>query len=194
VGALALILFFGSHLIIGLAGMEGVLLFVAGTILVLAEVFLVPGVGVFGVLGGMGMLAGVYLSMLGGLPTILDFTRAGSVLTTSLVLGLVGAWFLLRRLPASRRLAKLGIFLGQETSRETGYLSAAPRGDLVGAEGVALTDLRPAGTGLVGEERVDVVSESEWISHGSPIRIVASEGYRHVVRLVPKAVQETGAE
>jgi hypothetical protein len=31
---------------------------------------------------------------------------------------------------------------------------------------------------------VDVVSESEWIEHGTPIRIVASEGYRHVVRSV----------
>jgi hypothetical protein len=47
-----------------------------------------------------------------------------------------------------------------------------------------MTDLRPAGTGEFGEERVDVVTESEWIEHGSRIRIVSSQGYRHVVRLV----------
>ena len=51
-------------------------------------------------------------------------------------------------------------------------------------EGVALTDLRPSGTGQFGEERLDVVSESKWIEHGTPIRVVASEGYRHVVRPV----------
>jgi hypothetical protein len=27
-----------------------------------------------------------------------------------------------------------------------------------------------------------VVSESEWITEGTPIRIISAEGYRHVVR------------
>jgi membrane-bound ClpP family serine protease len=37
---------------------------------------------------------------------------------------------------------------------------------------------------LFGEERIDVVSESEWINEGTPIRIISAEGYRHVVRSV----------
>ncbi len=191
VGALSLGLFFGSHLIIGLAGLEGVLVFLLGTVLLLVEVFLVPGFGIFGALGAAAMLGGAYLSLLGGLPTVDDFTRAGSVLTGSLVIMLLGSWVLLKRLPASRRLTNLGIFLGQETSRESGFTSAEPRSDLIGAEGVALTDLRPAGTGLFGEERVDVVSDSEWIEHGSPIRIVSAEGYRRIVRLVQRPALES---
>jgi membrane-bound serine protease (ClpP class) len=187
-GILSLALFFGSHLIVGLAGLEGLIVFGLGVVLVLAEVFLIPGMGIFGVIGGVAVLAGIYMSMLGGLPTTEDFARAGSVLTSALVLVLVSSWFLVRRLPASRRLTNLGIFLGQETSRETGYASAQRRAELVGVEGVAITDLRPAGTGQFGDERVDVVSESEWIEHGTPIRIVASEGYRHVVRPAAKAV------
>jgi membrane-bound serine protease (ClpP class) len=183
-GILALSLFFGSHLIIGLAGMEGILLFGAGLILVLVEVFLIPGVGVFGILGGVGMLTGVYMSLLGGLPTAPDFARASGVLSSSLLLVLVSSWMLLRRLPSNRRLTRLGIFLGEATDKETGYTSAVRRAELVGQEGTALTDLRPAGTGLFGDERVDVVSESEWIEAGSPIRIISSEGYRHVVRLL----------
>lgn len=183
-GALSLALFFGSHLIVGLAGLEGLIIFSAGVVLILVEVFFFPGVGVFGILGAIGALAGVYMSMLGGLPTYADFTRAGGVLTTSLVLAMVFSWILVKRLPASRRLTNLGIFLGQETSAETGYTSAAPRSDLVGVEGVAITDLRPAGTGQFGNERIDVVTESEWIGHGSVIRIVASEGYRRIVRLI----------
>ena len=55
------------------------------------------------------------------------------------------------------------------------------RVDLVGQEGVALTDLRPAGTARIGAERVDVVTEGEYVSQGAPIRVVRSEGYRHVV-------------
>ena len=96
-------------------------------------------------------------------------------------------WLLLRRLPASRRLWSSGVFLKQQESRATGYTSAARREDLVGKEGIALTDLRPSGTGLFGEERIDVVSESQWVERGSSIRIIASEGYRQVVRLVGTA-------
>ena len=192
-GALSLALFFGSHLIIGLAGLEGLIVFGAGVVLILVEVFFIPGMGVFGILGAIGALAGVYMSMLGGLPTFADFTRAGGVLTTSLVIAMVFSWFLVKRLPASRRLTNLGIFLGQETSAEIGYTSADPRSDLVGVEGVAITDLRPAGTGQFGEERIDVVTESEWIEHGSRIRIVASEGYRRIVRLI-SAPEEGTAE
>jgi membrane-bound ClpP family serine protease len=29
---------------------------------------------------------------------------------------------------------------------------------------------------------VDVVSESEWITEGTPVKVVSAEGYRHVVR------------
>ncbi len=123
-----------------------------------------------------------------------DFTRAGGVLTTSLTLVLLTSWFMLRKLPSNRRLTNLGIFLGEETSKETGYTSAVRRKDLAGAEGVAMTDLRPAGTGLFGEERIDVVSDSEWIAHGTPIRIVSSEGYRHVVRPIATQPIGTGEE
>jgi len=184
-GLLSLALFFGSHFIIGLAGLEGILLFAAGLVLVLVEVFVLPGVGVFGIFGGLAMLLGVYLSLLGSLPTAVDFSRASSVLSAALAMVLVSSWLLLRRLPSNRRLHRLGIFLGEATDRETGFVSAVARVELLGKEGVAMTDLRPSGTGLFGEERVDVVSESEWIEAGSPIRIIASEGYRQVVRRIP---------
>ncbi len=193
-GVLSLSLFFGSHLIIGLAGMEGILLFALGIVLILVEAFVLPGFGVFGIVGALGVLAGVYMSMLGGLPTAPDFTRAGGVLSASIALVMVSSWALLRRLPANRRLFKLGIFLGESTDRDTGYTSSHRRDELVGLEGRAITDLRPAGTGLFGEERIDVVSEQDWIESGSPIRIVASEGYRHVVRLVERPPGETGSD
>ncbi len=181
-GALSLALFFGSHLIVGLAGAEGVLLFGAGVLLLLVEVFLLPGLGVFGILGAIAILAGIYMSLLGGIPVADDFTRASAVLAATLAMVLASTWMLVRRMPANRRLTRLGIFLGESTDRETGYTSAIRRTDLKGAVGTAVTDLRPAGTGLFGDERVDVVADSEWIEAGSPIRILSSEGYRHVVR------------
>jgi membrane-bound serine protease (ClpP class) len=181
-GLLALSLFFGSHLILGLAGLEDLLVFGAGVVLIGVEIFVVPGFGLFGVLGGFAVLAGIFLSLLGGIPTAPDFAQAGAVLSTSLLIILITSWAILRHLPQSSRLARSGVFLLTKGRRDAGWASASRRPDLVGREGMALTDLRPSGTGLFGEERVDVVSESEWIEEGTEIRVVSSEGYRHIVR------------
>jgi membrane-bound serine protease (ClpP class) len=47
-----------------------------------------------------------------------------------------------------------------------------------------MTDLRPSGVGVFNDERIDVVSESEWIEEGTPLRIVSAEGSRNVVRAI----------
>jgi membrane-bound serine protease (ClpP class) len=185
-GILSLALFFGSHLLVGLAGLEDVMLFAGGLVLVAVEVFIIPGFGLFGILGGAGVVAGMYMAMLGGLPTAPDFTRAGMVLSTTILLILVSAWAIIRSLPGNPRLARSGIFLLSRTHRDVGYESAPMRSDLVGRAGTAITDLRPSGTALIGDERVDVVSEAEWIQSGTPIRVVSAEGYRHVVRPAPR--------
>jgi membrane-bound serine protease (ClpP class) len=191
-GILALALFFGSHLIIGLAGLEDVLLFGGGLVLLGIEVFIIPGFGVFGVLGGLGIAAGLYMSLLGGIPTVPDFTRAGMVLSTTILIILVSAWALIRSLPGSSRLTRSGIFLGERTDRAIGYESSHPREELVGVRGEALTDLRPSGTALIRGERIDVVSESEWIPKGTRVEVVSAEGYRHVVRMVGSEASSAG--
>jgi membrane-bound serine protease (ClpP class) len=184
VGLAALGAFFGSHLLLGLAGWEDVMIFGAGVVLLAVEILLIPGFGVAGLLGLGGIVGGLFLSLLGSYPTAQDIASASGVITTSLLVVLVTAWVLLRRLPDSGRLARRGIFLLTRTSRDTGYTSQEERPELVGVEGVALTDLRPTGVGKFGDEHVDVVSDSGWVSQGTPIRILASEGYRHVVRPV----------
>jgi membrane-bound serine protease (ClpP class) len=189
-GLLSLALFFGSHLILGLAGMEDFIMLGAGVILIAVEVFIIPGFGLFGVLGGVGVLGGIYMSMIGGVPTLPDFAQAGAILSTSILIILITSWALLRHLPHSSRLAKSGVFLLDQGEREDGWASASPRPDLLGREGLALTDLRPSGTVLLGEERVDAVSESEWIEEGTDIRVVSSEGYRLVVRPLRPASPE----
>ena len=67
-GLLSLSLFFGSHLIIGLAGWEDLLVFGAGVLFFAAEVMIIPGFGFFGLLGLVGMGAGIYMSLLGDCP------------------------------------------------------------------------------------------------------------------------------
>ena len=189
-GLISLGLFFGSNMIVGLAGLEDVLIVGAGLVLLGIEAFVVPGFGIFGVAGIVAILAGLYMSLLGNIPTMPDFTRAAWVLTSSMLLLIGSAWALIRALPSSSRLAESGIFLLAKTASATGYESAEVRSDLVGKHGTAITDLRPAGTALVGDERIDVVSESEWISAGTPVKILSAEGYRHIVRSVSEQEAE----
>lgn len=181
-GIASLGLFFGSHMILGLAGWEELILLGAGLVLLGVEIFVVPGFGVFGLAGIVAVLASLYLSLVGSMATGFDFSQAAMVLSASIAIVIVGAWTIVRLLPRNERFRRSGIMLGDRLTRETGYLSAPVRHDLVGQQGIALTDLRPAGTGQFGDERLDVVADGGWISRGTPIRIVRSEGYRHVVQ------------
>ncbi|HHY59202.1 MAG TPA: hypothetical protein GX504_01180, partial [Clostridia bacterium] len=103
----------------------------------------------------------------------------------SLVLSLLGtiAFLLLsiKFLPTRRVWQKL--VLGVKQKNESGYV--APEVSLtrlVGAEGVALTVLRPAGTAEINGEKVDVVAEGSYIPSQTPIKVVKVEGTRVVVR------------
>ncbi len=181
VGFTSLGMFFGSSVLIGLAGMEEVILLGLGVIAVAVEVFLLPGFGIAGILGALLIGASMVLAMLGSFPTGADVIRALAVLGASMIITLAIGISWLRHLPNSKRFSGL-IHLDTAQSGE-GYVSALPRGDLIGKSGEAMTDLRPAGVATVNGERIDVVTEGEYISTGARVEVVRAEGYRHVVRL-----------
>jgi membrane-bound serine protease (ClpP class) len=116
------------------------------------------------------------------------------MMSAALIVVLVAGWALIRYLPTNRRFLSTGIFLGESTKKEGGYLSSAVRSELIGLRGSAVTDLHPAGVGRFGEERLDVVAEEGWLEEGTPIVVVRAEGYRHVVRaLEPEEMEAEGA-
>jgi membrane-bound serine protease (ClpP class) len=181
-GLVSLGLFFGSHLIIGLAGWEVIILLAIGIMLLLVEALILPGFGVAGVLGTVAVGVSIFLSLIGKMPTMFDIMIAMQVLGTAVIIVGVTSWQLLKRLPQEGRAQ--GLLHRTSMLRELGYSSAALREDLVGLQGVTLTDLRPAGTARFGDERVDVVSSGSWVQAGTPVRVVRAEGYRHIVEPV----------
>lgn len=182
-GVASLALFFGSHFIIGLAGWEVALLLGMGLILLLVEIFVLPGFGVAGVAGMVALLMSIFLSLVGRVPTSGDVLIALNILAGAMIIVGFAGWQLIKRLPADRRARKL--LHNEELTRELGYVSARRRDDLIGLEGVTLTDLRPAGTARIVDEKVDVVSDGAWVPAGTPVRVVRAEGYRHVVVPTP---------
>ncbi len=182
VGLLSLALHFGAHFLVGLAGAEDILLVLAGVGLVAVEVLVIPGFGVIGILGGGAIIGGLFMMQLGDFPTASNFIQVLTGISVGTILVVVTGWALLRRVPKSGRLQRSGVLLPAQTTRDAGYTSADVRREMVGREGVALTDLRPSGVGLFGDERVDIVAEGGWIEEGAQIRIASAEGYRHTVR------------
>ncbi|MEO6055561.1 MAG: NfeD family protein [Gemmatimonadales bacterium] len=176
-------LFFGSSFLIGLAGWEEVLLLGLGLLAIGVEVFILPGFGAAGLLGAAAVASAVLLALIGGSPSAADVTQALVVLGASLAITVAVTYAWIRHLPNSGRFA--GLILRGVSGQADGYISAPARLDLMGQEGVALTDLRPAGTALVAQERVDVVTEGEYVPQGHAVRVVRSEGYRLVVRGLP---------
>jgi membrane-bound serine protease (ClpP class) len=173
-------LFFGSSMLLGLAGWEEVLLLGLGLIALGLEVFVLPGFGVAGILGIVLISASMLLALVGNTPTVADFLQAGAVLAASLVVTGAVLFGWLRHLPNSERWG--GLFLKTSSNVGEGFISAPPRPELVGTAGVATTDLRPSGTATFDGERMDVVTEGEFVKAGTGVTIVRSDGYRHVVR------------
>ena len=56
--------------------------------------------------------------------------------------------------------------------------------ELLNQTGTAFTTLRPAGTAIINDKRVDVVTEGALIEKGTAIKVVAIEGLRVVVRAI----------
>ena len=194
-GLLLLALFFWGHMLAELSGWEGVALVVIGLVLITIEVLAIPGFGVAGLLGLGTFFSGLFISMVGQGAASSDFLRATLVLTGATTLIIIGAWLILKYMP--RRRSFSGLALQTSLSSGSGLEeSAAGEGEMkgagpsitytkiVGARGIALTDLRPAGVAIIDNHRVDVVTEGDFIEEGRAIEVIADEEYRRVVKMV----------
>jgi membrane-bound serine protease (ClpP class) len=171
-GISALLLFFYGHLVAGLAGLETVILFAVGVILIVLELF-VPG-GILGIIGLGAVVTSFFLATD-------DIAGMGLSLLIAMLVTIIAMVLLFTVFGKKIRLFDR-IVLRDSTNTEQGYVSNVSRIELVGQEGVTLTPLRPAGTAVIKEERIDVVTEGNFIGANKKVRIVKAEGSRIVVR------------
>lgn len=170
IGVTALGLFFAGNFLVGTANWVDLALAVIGAVLLIVEMF-IPGFGIFG-FAGLGMLA---LSIFLAVP---DQKNALSYMIWTAVAGSVAFAMIARQF--SRR--GLGKWLTLEQTAK-GWEEARPDlSGLVGQTGEALTALRPAGTAQFGEQRVEVMTEGEFVAPGTKVRVLAVEGARVTVR------------
>ncbi len=175
-------MFFGSHYIVNLANIVEIILFILGAALLLLEIFVIPGFGLAGVGGIILMIAGIYLSLVGKLKQVdpSSLSSAAGYLAFSLILTILGALIIIKLFPKSS--IWRNISLAESQLRDKGYIASRDYRGYLGKEGKALSPLRPAGIGLFDGERLDVVSEGEFIEKDTPIVISHIDGYRLIVR------------
>jgi membrane-bound serine protease (ClpP class) len=173
-GLSALLLFFYGHMVAGLAGYETLILFVIGIGLIIAEFFL-PG-GIAGIAGIAAVLGSLFLAAD-------NAAHMGMSILIAMGVSILASILMIKVFGKKMKFFKK-IILTDSTNTEKGYISNKSRLELLGLEGYALTALRPSGTVVIGDERIDVVSEGGFILKGAKIKVVKAEGSRIVVREV----------
>ena len=183
-GVIALLLFFGSSYILNLASALDIILFVAGIVLLALEIFVIPGFGVTGISGIILIFVSLFLALTPNGPffNYENISIAIIQLTGAIVGALILIFLLAKFLPKTNAFNRL--ILANEEKADQGFVSYPSEKELLGAEGVALTTLRPAGTAEFNGKRVDVVADWEYVERGKRIKVLRVEGIKVVVKEV----------
>ncbi len=188
-GTIAIICFavvFAGYALLGTVGSVELIMFVMGLILLVLEIFIIPGFGVAGITGIILIVASLVLSMQGFVLPSFEWQR-GVLRRNLLVVGLsmvssfVIFGVLAYSLPQLRLFSRLT--LGASQKAEEGFtVQTKEEGELVGKRGTAVTTLRPSGKAEIGEEILYVETDGEFVESGTPVEVVEVSGNRIRVR------------
>lgn len=189
VSLLAAALYFAPLYLEGLAANWEILAFAIGIVLILAEIFVIPGFGLAGISGIILTIGGLALAMLRNVNFDFSFVSTDEIGQSffMVVIAMITPLFLL-------------VVFGKQLFNSPFFEKLAPKENLsshkgfsvrenalkhlVGASGKAITDLRPAGKATINNERHEVISEGDFISSGMEVKVLRVQGNYLVVAKV----------
>jgi membrane-bound serine protease (ClpP class) len=169
VGIAALVLFFGTHVYAGFSNAFVVALGLFGVLGILFELHVLPGHGLAGTLGLVALAASIVLSF--GFAFVFVAAQA---ISTAIVLSVIFFALAARVYPQNAFVARLA-FAGVQGPD---YVASADHRALLGRTGIASSYLRPAGVATIDGQRVDVLTEGEFVTAGTAVRVTRVEGAR----------------
>ena len=137
--------------------------------------FIIPGFGIFGISGIIAIAAGIYYFLGGGLDAMYMLLVVAIVITIVCIL-------VFKYLPIKMKWNPFVLLERQENRH--GYVSSDNEEKYLGKTGEVVTPLRPAGTILVDNVRIDVVTFGDYITTGLKVKVVKVEGNKLFVRKV----------
>jgi membrane-bound serine protease (ClpP class) len=194
--ALAFLLFFWSHYLSGTADQLEIILFLVGLVCLALELFVFPGVGVFGMSGILLILTSIVMASHTFVwPTQeYEYRELGYTLiqiSVAMVAVGAGAVVLARYFPSLPLFNRL--VLKPEPWTGTGVDDAVVKPSLEGYESLAFligesgrstTMLRPTGKARFGELLIDVIADGYFIEPDMLVEVIDVQGTRVIVKRV----------
>lgn len=173
IGVVVLGLFFGANIMIETTQYWMIGLFILGVLLLIIEIF-IPGFGVFGV-------SGIICCVLSIISVFSNTRQALTSVIFALIASFVIVYLLLKYVIKKPVLNKLVLDTKQEKSK--GYTTSYKNSQkFLGKTGTTLTPLRPSGTAAFNGEKLDVLSEGEFILEGEKVVVIKVEGNKIMVK------------
>lgn len=185
-GLICLSLVFWGKYMVHLAQWTELILIGIGILLILAEIFIIPGFGIAGIGGIVLLLVGIYLSYV---PFFIPqapwdfqmFQDTLLILLTSLTATSIGILVIAYYMPSIPLLNRL-VLAKTISNDEKPTTRGASEEEILGRKGVCLTDLRPVGRARFGGKILEVVADSTYISKGSKVSVTEVKNNRILVR------------
>ena len=150
------------------------LIFIGGIALIGLEMF-IPG----GIVGTVGVVTLVYAIIYVNKSTY----YIAFILIISLILAVI-LYYVNRNVFHKKLMFLDRLVLNASISTEDGYVASESRVELLGRKLIAYTDLRPAGVAILDNEKLDVVTDGDFIEKGNKIEVIRVEGMRIVVKKI----------
>ncbi len=193
-GILCLSLVFFNQYLVGLANYTELIFFLLGFLLLGVEVFVLPGFGVAGIMALVVLAVGLVLSLQGFVLPNPDLPWEGPLMVQNLgqvmgsflgalVVSLLVVRFVLPRMATIVQGPYLAATLENSHADSKETLGISP-----GETGVAITLLRPSGKVKIGTQKIDAITQGDFIEPGTHIR-VAQVKHNHVIVEREKRVQ-----
>lgn len=146
----------------------------AALFLIFLEIAVIPGFGMCGILGSILFIIGIVLAYLK-----LSSTSAMAVSIVACLGVLLLFGFVVWVLPHTTMGKK---FVLQESSPvPEDLLAVSDNRRFLEAEGVAVSNLRPSGIAKIADERVDVITEGDFVEKGTKVKVIKTTAGKVIV-------------
>ena len=180
VACTAAVLYFAPLYIDGLAANWEILIFVVGVILLIFEIFVIPGFGIAGISGFILILAALVLALVGNVNFDFEFVPGREIgrglitVSAGFIIYFVLLLLFFKKLTGKGPIGRLALNSAQD--KDEGYIGVPPElQQYIGQTGEAATILRPSGKVVIDGTQFDAVALHGYIEQGATVRVVKYE-------------------
>jgi membrane-bound serine protease (ClpP class) len=181
------VLYFAPLYLEGLAANWEVLVFIIGVMLIIVELFFIPGFGVAGISGIIMVVMGLTFSLINNYVFDFSFTAPGEIMYAMLRVLLTLSIAIILAIMFGGRALRSKFFSRVVLSTTQENQTAYPENlqdlkSFIGQEAIAVTVLKPSGTISIQQDQYEAVADGAFIEPGETVKVIQVRGNYLVVR------------